>query len=196
MARGPYGRHRPLHCFRNPRTLSNGKYAYVYRREAGATTGFETGTGRKFPTLYMTEKIKDKAGLVFYNVPHFKHLRESDAPNGRIDKHKDAMEDLSSLGRLRLKTLNKKAEEYDKDELKLKAKRKDKKKDPSIKSIKEHLRKIIKYHEKQVHDMIPSIYPLLGPANSDEEDGGEDQNGKRDEKRERTKREMKQYPIN
>ena len=143
----------------------------------------------------MTEKIKDKAGLMFFNVPGFKALRESDVPNSRMEKHKDEAEDLSNLGRLRLKTLNKKAEEYDKEELKLKAKRKGKK-DPSVKDVKEHLRKIIKYHEKQVHDMIPSIYPLLGPANSDEEDGGEEQNSKRDEKKERTKREMKQYNLN
>lgn len=143
----------------------------------------------------MTEKVKDKAGLMFYNCPHFKQLRENDLPTKKLDKHKDEMNDLTTLGRLRLKTLDKKAEEHDKEELKLKEKRKGKQKDPSIRSVKEHLRKIIKYHEKKVHDMIPSIYPLLGPANSDDEDGGDEENGKRDDKRERTKREMKQYNI-
>lgn len=149
----------------------------------------------------MTEKIRDKAGLVFLNCPHFKHLRESSGNDlhgngggggGLRDKFKDEMEDLSSKGHLRLKTLNKKSEEYEKEEKKLKEKRKNKKGDPSIKSIREYLRKVIRYHEKKVVDMIPCIYPMLGPANSDSEDGDDEtENGRKDEKRARTKRELK-----
>lgn len=143
----------------------------------------------------MTEKIRDKAGLVFFNCPHFKDLRESDSGSlfgkGSRGMGKDEMEDLGKNGRLRLKTLNKKAEEIEKDEKKLKEKRK-KKKDPSIKEIKDLLRKIIKYHEKKVTEMIPSIYPLPGAANSDS-DNDDDKSGTRDEKRERTKRELKMY---
>lgn len=200
MVRGGVGRHRPLFSYRNPRDLSGGRSAYVYRREAGAATGFDGVGGRKFPTLYMTEKIKDKAGLVFFNCPHFKHLRESEdvfgssGGGGGRGLGSDEMADLQKNGRLRLKTLNKKAEECDKDEKKLKQKRKGKK-DPSVRSIKDHLRKIIKYHEKQVADMIPSIYPMLGPANSDS-DNEEERKGTRDEKREHTKRELKTYNVN
>lgn len=43
--------------------------------------------------------------------------------------------------------------------------------DPSIKDIRKHLEKIIKFHKKQVNDMIPSIYPILGPVNIDDGDG-------------------------
>ena len=143
----------------------------------------------------MTEKIRDKAGLVFFNCPHFKHLRESDIGSsaGAGGYGKDEMEDLTKRGRLRISTLNKKAEEYEKDEKKLKQKRKGKGKDPSIKSVKEHLRKIIKYHEKKVEELIPSIYPMLGPANSDSDEDDDAQNGKKDEKRNRTKKELKMY---
>lgn len=193
MVRGTFGHHRPLYAFRNPRELSGGRSAYVYRREAGAETGYDTG--RKFPTLYMTEKIRDKAGLVFFNCPHFKSLRESEdifSSKGRGGGlGSDEISDLQKNGRLRLKTLNKKAEECDKDEKKLKQKRRAKR-DPSIRAIKDHLRKVIKYHEKQVSDMIPSIYPMLGAANSDS-DNDEDRKGTRDEKREHTKRELKTY---
>ena len=197
MVHSANGRHRPLFCFRNPRSLTSGQSAYVYRREAGAETSFDAER-RRFPTLYMTEKIRDKAGLVFLNCPHFKHLRESTgndlggSTSKLSDKYKDEMEDLSSKGHLRIKTLNKKSEEYEKDEKKLKAKRKNKKNDPSIKSVREYLRKVIRYHEKKVLDMIPSIYPMLGPANSDSEDGDDEtENGRKDEKRARTKRELK-----
>jgi hypothetical protein len=140
----------------------------------------------------MTEKIRDKAGLVFFNCPHFKHLRENDTTSSSLaNKKKDEIEDLTTRGRLTAKTLNKKAEEYEEDEKKLKQKRKGKKNDPSIKEIKERLRKIIKYHEKQVKEMIPSIYPLLGPANSDSDESEGEKSFKRDEKKSHTKKEMK-----
>lgn len=145
----------------------------------------------------MTEKIRDKAGLVFLNCPHFKHLRENDLEVGR-GYSKDEVDDLSVKGRLRIKTLDKKAEQATKKETKLKRKRAGKKNDPSIKKIRDHLRKVIKYHEEKVHEQIPSIYPLLGPANSDSENdsdegGGEEGNGSKKEKREHTKKELKFY---
>lgn len=135
----------------------------------------------------MTEKIKDKAGLVFYNCPHFKSLRESDL--GKLNQTE--MDDLTSKGTLRLKTLDKKAEESKKKELKLKRKRGGKKNDPSIKKIREHLRKIIRYHEEKVQESIPSIYPILGPANTDSENDSDEGRAKK----EHTKKEMKQYNL-
>jgi hypothetical protein len=169
----------------------------VYRREAGAETSFD-GERRRFPTLYVTEKIRHKAGLVFLNCPHFKKLRESTPVYGPGDggPNRDEYDDLSSKGRLKLKTLNKKAEEYDEKEKKLKHKRKGKKKDPSINEVKKILRKIIKYHERKVKELIPSIYPLIGPANSDSENEEDSKKtGTRDDKREHTKREIKNYNI-
>jgi hypothetical protein len=41
--------------------------------------------------------------------------------------------------------------------------------------------------------MIPSIYPMLGAANSDSDNNDESEKGTRDEKRERTKRELKMH---
>lgn len=135
----------------------------------------------------MTEKIKDKAGLCFLNCPHFKELRESDitAGNGYT---KDEMDDLTSRGRLRLKTLEKKADKMDEKEKNLKRKRRTQR-DPSLRKIREHLRKMIKYHNEKVHEQIPSIYPMLGPANTDSDsEGSDERNGP---KRKGTKKELK-----
>jgi hypothetical protein len=137
----------------------------------------------------VTEKIKDKAGLCFFNCPHFKSLRGSDISKPGLD---DEFTDLTSKGTLRLKTLDKKSEELDRKKKKLKSKRGGKKNDPSIKKVREHLRKIIKYHEHKANEEIPSIYPLLGPANSD----SDNDDGKQDEKRERTKKELRIYDPN
>lgn len=159
-------------------------------------TSFDAGP-RRFPTLYVTEKIRDKAGLVFLNCPHFKHLRESDISSsgsngGRAGLDESEINDLTSRGRLRVKTLDKKSEEIDKRKKKIKSKRQGKKNDPSIKKITEHLRKIIKYHEHKVNEEIPSIYPILGPANTDSENDSDANDGKK----ERTKKEMKIYDPN
>lgn len=187
--------HRPLHAFSNPRRISGGRSPYIFRREAGADTGFDQGP-RRFPTLYVSEKIRHKAGLVFFNCPHFKHLRDDDVGTkgyGCSSSSSTAeFRDLSTKGHLRIKTLDKKSEEIDKKKKKLKEKRKGKSKDPSIKKVKDHLRKIIKYHEHKVNEEIPSIYPILGPANSDSDNDNESGN----ERKEHTKKEKKIYDPN
>lgn len=134
----------------------------------------------------MTEKIKDKAGICFLNCPHFKSLRESDitGPGGYTQ---DEIDDLSKSGKLRLKTLEKKAEKMKEKEKILKKKRREQK-DPSISKIRKHLEKMIKYHNEKVHEQIPSIYPLLGPANTDSENESDDRTG---DKRKGTKKELK-----
>ena len=134
----------------------------------------------------MTEKIKDKAGICFLNCPHFKSLRDNDLPSGN-GYTADEMEDLSSKGKLRLKTLEKKAEKMSEKEKTLKRKRREQR-DPSIVKIRDHLRKMIKYHNEKVHEQIPSIYPLLGPANTDSENDSDERNGP---KRKGTKKELK-----
>jgi len=112
---------------------------------------------------------------------------------GISSKSNDAeLTDLTTRGRLRMKTLDKKSEEIDKKKEKLKKKRKGKKNDPSTKKVREHLRKIIKYHEHKVNEEIPSIYPILGPANSDSENDGSD----KDEKKSHTKKERTGYDPN
>lgn len=129
---------------------------------------------------------------MFFNCPHFKHLRESDVGSRGGGGNTAEMDDLTRKGRLRLKTLDKKSEEIDKKKKKLKQKRHGKKSDPSIKKIKDHLRKIIKYHEHKVNEEIPSIYPILGPANSDSENNM----SSADEKKHHTKREKTGFDPN
>lgn len=182
--------HKPLYAHKNPRLLSGGRSPYVFRREAGAETGFG-GAHHRFPTLYVTEKIKDKAGLAFFGCPHFNKLRDCDVQSaGGLGD--DEMKDLSSKGHLRIKTLEKKSELIDKKKKKLKHKRQGKKNDPKIKAVRKHLEKIIKYHEHKVNEEIPSIYPLLGPANTDSENDSDTM----DQKRDRTKKELKIYDPN
>ena len=136
----------------------------------------------------MTEKIKDKAGICFLNCPHFKKLRECDITGG-LGGDDAEMDDLSSKGRLRLKTLEKKANKMTEKEKTLKRKRREQR-DPSIKKIRDHLKKMIKFHSEKVHEQIPSIYPLLGPANTDSENDSDERSGP---KRMGTKKELKQY---
>lgn len=134
----------------------------------------------------MTEKIKDKAGLCFLNCPNFKSLRETDISVGNGYTN-DEIDDLTTKGKLRLKTLEKKANKLDEKEKNLKRKRKEQR-DPSLKKIREHLKKMIKYHNEKVHEQIPSIYPMLGPANTDSDNDSDERNGP---KRKGTKKELK-----
>lgn len=162
--------HRPLHCRRDPRRVSSGRSAYVYRREAGVESGF--GGHHRFPTLYTTKKIQDKVGLAFYHCPNFKELRESD-PSGDIKSSSAASNRLSH------KEFSKEVEKIEEKEKRKKEKRKGKKKDPTIKIVREHLRKIIKYHCQKVNEAVPSVYPILGPVNSDSDEGEGESGGKR-----------------
>jgi len=123
--------------------------------------------------LYTSTKIKDKAGLSFYHCPNFKEIRDSD-PFGDIESGKKA-----AANRLSHKVFNKEVEKIDEKEKRKKEKRKGKKKDPSIKQVREHLRKIIKYHRQKVNEAIPSVYPVLGPVNSDSDEGCDDGGSKR-----------------
>lgn len=77
-----------------------------------------------------------------------------------------------------------------KEKEKKKKKKREKRKDPNIKEIREHLRKIVAYHKRMVNEGIPSVYPILGAVNSDSDtDDGDDEK----EKRKHTKSELKRY---
>lgn len=118
---------------------------------------------------------------MFGNVPHFRALRDDDTVDDGDTK--------SKVNKLTMKTLDKKIEKLDEKQKKRKTREKSGNKAPSIKAIREHLKKIIKYHENQVKEEIPSIYPILGPANED--DDNEDDNDWEDQKRKHFKEEMK-----
>lgn len=149
----------------------------------GCETGFG-GENHRFPTLYVTKKIKDKKGLAFYGCPNFKSLRDNDLEDGKTK----ACNTLSN------KEFDKAVEKQDEKEKKIKQKRQGKKRDPSIADVRKHLEKIIKYHKQLVNDSIPSIYPILGPVNMDEEEGksGDAQNGVLDKKL-HTKQELTKF---
>lgn len=144
------------------------------------------GGHHRFPTLYTSKKIRDKVGLTFHHCPGFKELRG--------DKPEDEIEEVQSQA-LSSKEFNKKVEKYDERKKKVDMRRKSAKRDPSTKEIREHLRKIIKYHCQKVNEAIPSIYPILGPVNLDDEgDGGGGGGDKRGGlKMTNTKEELKRY---
>lgn len=113
---------------------------------------------------------------MFHNCPHFKDLKDND------------LVDTNDRARLTVEELDKSVKKLDKKAKNKKAKQKGGKKKPSTTEIRKHIDKIIKYHIQKVNESIPSIYPVLGPANSDDEhssDGDFEQ-----EKRMHTKKEM------
>lgn len=101
----------------------------------------------------MSKKIKDKQGLTFHHCPGFKELREDDTVDNNVGPG------------LTFKQFNKEVDKYEETSKTKSQRRKSAKRDPSTKEIREHLRKIIKYHCQKVNEAIPSIYPILGPVN-------------------------------
>jgi hypothetical protein len=91
------------------------------------------------------------------------------------------------------KEFSKQVEKYDETTKMKDQRRKSVKRDPSLKEIRDHLRKIMKYHCQKVNEAIPSLYPILGPVNLEGEEG-EDGNSKRGgPKMMNTKGEFKRY---
>lgn len=107
----------------------------------------------------MTKKLKDKQGLAFHHCPGFKELRDDDTDSAE-----------KGGNGLSFKQFNKEVEKYEETSKTKAQRRKSVKRDPSTKEIRDHLRKIIKYHCQKVNEAIPSIYPILGPVNLEGED--------------------------
>jgi hypothetical protein len=140
----------------------------------------------------MSKKLKDKVGLAFHHCPGFKELRE-DHPDKEIGNASSSSSSNSQC--LSTKEFNKEVDKYDEQKKKIEMRRKSVKRDPSTKEIREHLKKIIKYHCQKVNEAIPSIYPILGPVNL--EDDGDGNGGVGDKrgglKMPNTKGELKRY---
>ena len=141
------------------------------------------GGHHRFPTLYLSKKIKDKAGLTFNSCPGFKELREDDTEGGS----KGGGSGLSS------KEFNKQVEKHDETKKTKEQRKKSVKRDPSLKEIRDHLRKIIKYHCQKVNEAIPSLYPILGPVNLEGEEGEDGSSKRGGQKMLNTKGEFKRY---
>lgn len=112
------------------------------------------------------------------------------------DTHKEVEEAKSN--RLSKKEFEEAVKKQEEETKKKKQKRKGSR-DPSIKEIRDHLKKIIAYHCKAVNDRIPSVYPILGPVNMDD-DGEEGNKGGEGEMRgglgmSNTKTELRRYNL-
>lgn len=111
---------------------------------------------------------------------------DRDQAPSKNNKEKYSQMNISST-----KKLDKAYDHILSDNQKTKVKRK-KEKDPGVKKVRDHLIKIIAFHEKKADEEIPSIYPILGPCGSDDDDDEEDDSdGLNCEKRLCTKMEMK-----
>jgi len=102
-------------------------------------------------------------------------------------------DEIKKSAGLSTKEFTKEVEKYDETQKKKDMRRKSAKRDPSPKEIRERLRQIIKYHCQKVNEAIPSIYPILGPVNLEDE-GGDGSGDKRGGlKMTNTKSELKRY---
>jgi hypothetical protein len=125
--------------------LKTNESPYLYRREIHLNHN-----PSERPSLTVSGKLKQKENLIFGGAPNFDKLK----PDDRGGKNTLSTEEMKSFME----------EQYRKEE-----KKKNKQKTPSNEEIREHLRMIIKYHKKEVDDLMPSAYPLLGQANNEEE---------------------------
>lgn len=123
---------------------------------------------------------------MFHHCPKFKELRE-DHPEEEIQE--------AEVNRLTSKQFNKQVEKYEEREKRIKQRRKSVKRDPSVKEVRKHLEKIIKFHIQKANEMIPSIYPILGPVNLEDEEGGEEESKRGGLKMANTKGELKRYGV-
>jgi hypothetical protein len=106
-------------------------------------------------------------GISFHHCPQFKELRGDDT-NKQIEDV-----NLQTLTRKQFEEEVKKQEEKEKK----KKQRRKGSRDPSLKEVRDMLKKMIAYHCKSVNDRIPSVYPILGPVNMDDEEEEEGNKG-------------------
>jgi hypothetical protein len=118
--------------------------------------------------LGVTNRVQFKEGLCFQSSPIFQELLKD--PNKQL--HDPSYSSGGMMPHISKDDLKEQVEDIEDEKKEEKEKRK-KKRDPSVKEVREHLRTIIQYHEKQVEKSIPSIYPLLGACGSDDDDGGD-----------------------
>lgn len=126
----------------DPRTLTGGRSAYVFRRETCL---------RQEPSLSVATRLKEKEGIIFSGARDFWSLEDdsrlpssSSGGVGDLCMDRYSLEDIQQLV----------------DEQKQDSKKK-KKKNPSPEYIRNYLRKIIAFHEKMVRDSLHCAYPLI-----------------------------------
>ena len=132
------------------RSSSNVDRPYLYRKEVSLRPDSNTP-----PSLTVTQRLKVKENLIFGGAPNFNQLKSDD----RGGKNKNGTMSLEEM-----------KEFMSQQQQREKNKKNYKKEAPSNEKIREHLRTIVKYHKKEVEELMPTAYPLLGPAGKSEDD--------------------------
>jgi hypothetical protein len=134
---------------------------YMYRKEISA----RVEPSRRVvynPDKYMREpdeilsisaKISSRENRIFKNCPMWKYLKDDD----RFGSNVKGMNGMTK------EEFEKALEDKEKDDDE-KKKERQKDADPSVSEVREALRDIAYFHEKEIEKLFPSVYPLTGPA--------------------------------
>lgn len=158
---------------------------YMFRREIdfhpryenmAESAQYDPLTSEASKILGVSNKISLKEGMCFRNSPIFQQLLDN--PSCDMGVGGSSTSFSSGGNSMSHSELKEEVEEYQEEKDGKKEKRK-RKRDPSVKEVREHLRMIIQYHEKEMERSIPSIYPVLGACGEDSSDeGGGDEGGR------------------
>ena len=99
-----------------------------------------------------------KENFIFGGAPNFSQLKADD----RCGKNQ--------IGTMSIEEMKEFSDEQKKKEEKQKS---HKKEAPTNNQIRDHLRVIVKYHNQEVEELMPTAYPLLGPAGKKDDDDDE-----------------------
>ncbi len=141
-----------LRQIRSSSTSSKEAYPYLYRKEIS----FRPDESAP-PSLTVTQRLKSKENLIFGGAPNFHDLKADDRSGKSKNKN----------GTMTMEEMKEFYNEQTKKDEKQKA---NKKEAPTNGKIREHLKMIVKYHKQEVEELMPTAYPLLGPAGKDDDD--------------------------
>ena len=139
---------------------------YIYRKECGVEFISNREKRKKhlrYPDeiLGISGKIRAKQGITYANCPAFAELVSND-PDAEFNlARKMQKEKEDALNKISNKDLQKKTKEKQKQDEILKRKRK-LLKDLTVKDIRAHLQRVVKYHCQEVENENSSFYPLPG----------------------------------
>lgn len=141
-----------LRQIRSSSTSSKEAYPYLYRKEIS----FRPDESAP-PSLTVTQRLKSKENLIFGGAPNFHDLKTDDRSGKSKNKN----------GTMTMEEMKEFYNEQTKKDEKQKA---NKKEAPTNGKIRDHLKMIVKYHKQEVEELMPTAYPLLGPAGKDDDD--------------------------
>lgn len=130
------------------------------------------------PSLDLNKKLSNKAGILFPGAPLFEDLPDTDIS---MDS---SFPSLSNQGKMTIQQLDDAKDDIE-DEYKARKRRRRRQRDPTVKQLRDHLRKISLFHTRVVEEELPSVYPILGPAGGKSDDEDQSSDSGRDHDRER-----------